>query len=168
MPENLRASLDEMTGRDVPVETHAERLEEIGAVFPHSVRVLATPSEEFNCVMHALGLIGRFEEPSGRPFGRYYADTAFLQTLIDRGVLRPDEEREGAVVTWSASGSIRHVGLVASPGRAVSKWGIGNLYEHGLLEAPASYGSDLAFYGPADPEDAMDCLNRMYGVKPPE
>ncbi len=160
--------LDEMTGREVPVEEHPARLEETARIVPHSIRVLPTPSEEFNCVMYALGLIGRIDEPSGRPFGRYYADTAFLQTLIDRGVLLPDEETEGSVVVWSASGLIRHVGLVAAPGRAVSKWGIANLYEHGLFEVPASYGSELAFYGQADPEESMACLCRFYGVKPPE
>jgi hypothetical protein len=133
---------------------------------PHSIRILPAPSDEplteFNCVMHALGLIGRIDDPSGKPpFNGWYADTNFLRWLIARGLLGPCEPAAGAIVTWSAGSVLRHVGVVVAPNRAISKWGVGHLWEHGLLEVPASYGDDLAFYHPIDPESALRHLKSV-------
>jgi hypothetical protein len=90
--------------------------------------------------MHALGLVGRIDGPSGRPFIRWYADMVFLRSFIDRGILKPCTPTPGALVTWSSADGLKHVGVLAAPNRATSKWVVGYLFEHGLLEVPASYG----------------------------
>jgi hypothetical protein len=97
------------------------------------------------------------------PLGRYYASTQFLQSLIDNGVLRPCDAIGGALITWSSPAGLRHVGVLTTPDRAVSKWSIGYLCEHGLLEVPATYGDKLAFYSPLGPDqDAVEQLARFH------
>jgi hypothetical protein len=162
----LRILLDEITADVALLGSFPARLTTIATETPHSIQVLAAPGDDLlaepNCVMHALGLIGKLEDPC-TPLGRYYANTQFLQSLIDNGVLRPCDAAAGALVTWSSPAGLRHVGTLTGPDRAVSKWSIGYLCDHGLLEVPASYGDELAFYSPlgAD-QDALQHLARFH------
>ena len=149
MQGNLRELLETMTGRDFPVDGRPAYLEEIALIVPHGIRPLTSPGDEplgdFNCVMYALDIVGCFTEPCS-PLGRFYADTAFLSTLIQNRDLVPAEESEGVLAIWSGNGTVKHVGIVLSRGKVVSKWGIGHLYEHGLLEVPQSYGDEIDFF----------------------
>lgn len=164
----LRELLEEMTG-SLATELHPARLNEIALEAPHGISILPPPFgetlEDFNCVMYALDLVGTIEDPSGRPFGRFYADTQFLSSLIDAERIVQTGEIEGALVIWFDNGRVGHVGLAREPGRAVSKWGIGHLYEHGYFEIPKSYGSDVRFFEPLDSETAFQLLTRYYGVR---
>jgi hypothetical protein len=166
MSERLRILLDEITADVGALRSFPAHLTAIADEAPHRIQVLAPPSDDLltepNCVMHALGLIGKLEDPC-TPLGRYYANTQFLQSLIDSGVLRPSDPVDGALVTWSSPGGLRHVGVLATPDRAVSKWSIGYLCQHGLLEVPATYGNNLAFYSPLGPDqDALALLARFH------
>jgi len=165
MSERLRVILEDITHDGTPVETHPAKLEALSLVVPHSIRVQPTPHAEplgdFNCVMHALDLTARLETPN-RLSGYFYADTVFLGSLIQRAILRPCAETEGAIVVWSVAGAIKHVGIVVAYGRASSKWGIGYVYEHGLLEVPKGYGDALAFYGPLESEVALNHLTQYW------
>jgi hypothetical protein len=163
MGDRLRTLLDELTSDPgVTIQAYPERLAAIAAEIPHSVRIipaaLGEPLDDFNCVMYALGIVGALEYPC-RPFGEYYADTAFLRSLIDAGELRPCEPSSGALVTWSSALGLQHVGVLIAPGRATSKWGRGHLCEHGLLEVPLSMGDRLAFYTLS--MEPGDVLNRL-------
>jgi hypothetical protein len=112
--------------------------------------------------MYALGLVGALEHPC-RPFGQYCANTAFLRSLIDCGVLEPCEPSPGALVTWSSAASLKHVAVLTASDRAASKWGCGHLCEHGLLEVPADMGNLLAFYSCSlGPADAFEHLARFH------
>jgi hypothetical protein len=167
MRERLSALLEEMT-ETLATELHAVRLGEIALEVPHGVLILPAPCDpldDCNCVMYALGLVGMIEDPSGRPFGKFYADTVFLSSLIDGGNLVPTEEVDGALVVWYLNGTVRHIGISQTRGRAASKWGIGHLLEHGLFEIPKSYGNDIRFFEPIDPDRAFLLLSRYYGVK---
>jgi hypothetical protein len=42
---------------------------------------------------------------------------------------------------------VTHIGIVNGSGRARSKWGIGQLYEHALMEVPIQYGDDVESIG---------------------
>ena len=169
MENDLRELLETMTGSDLAVELHPSRLAEISLAVPHSIAVQPAPCgeplEDFNCVMYALDLVGMINDSSGRPFGKFYADTPFLSYLIGSGRLAPTAESKGALAVWSDNGHVKHVGVITNAGRAASKWGIGNLYEHGVFEIPKSYGNEIAFYEPLDSETAFDLLCRHYGVK---
>ena len=166
--DRLRALLEDMTHDGSPIDSHPDRLAAIAQGVPHSIRVLPAPYDEpldqFNCVMHALGLIARLESPC-TPLGRFLADTTFLRRLIDDGVLRGSKARSGAIVVWSTADAIKHVGLLVTESRAVSKWGIDHLCEHGLFEVPSSYGDRLSYYDPLDPEESIAQLGRIYGSR---
>jgi hypothetical protein len=87
MRDRLRNLLEEMTGIS-DTERHAARLGESAVEVPHGVSILPAPCiplDECNCVMYALGLVGMIDDPSGRPFGKFYADTVFLSALIESG-----------------------------------------------------------------------------------
>ena len=41
-----------------------------------------------------------------------------------------------------------HIGRIKSPGRVLSKWGYGHVYEHTLDEVPVEYGEHVRFFRP--------------------
>jgi hypothetical protein len=49
-----------------------------------------------------------------------------------------------------------HVGRLITPDRAVSKWGVGLLYEHDLSEVPEQYGDEVQFFRNPGPDASMD------------
>jgi hypothetical protein len=163
---NLRELLEAMTDRDFPVENQIAYLEEIAGSVPHRIRPLPSPDgeplDDYNCVMYALDIVGCLVEPCS-PLGRYYADTAFLSSLIALDELVDTEESEGAIVIWSTDATVKHVGIVVFPGRAASKWGRGHLYEHDLFEVPQSYGDDVAFFKRPSFDQVSEMLQRRFG-----
>lgn len=168
MNNRLRALLEERVNNpDVSVELHGSKLAEIKSEVPHSILIRSAPLDEplpeFNCVMYALDLVGKIADPSGRPMGRWYADTLFMRALIDRGILKPSNPIIGSLVTWSASGTLKHCGVLIAKERAISKWGIGHLYEHSVLEVPSSFGTELAFYTALESEEAVNQLAQHCG-----
>jgi hypothetical protein len=159
MIPNLRELLDE-TVSDLekhPLETHSERLREIASITPHSIVVLDStePIGRFNCVMHALGLVGRMAE---YPHPLWVAKTAFVSYLIGKEVLKGCEAQPGALVAWSTSEGLKHLGRLVEPYRAESKWGLGILCQHALKELPIRYGDRSGFYTPPTPETVLEHL----------
>lgn len=165
MTNTLPALLEEMTQDITQIGTHPARLEAMAHEVSHSIRILPAPFSEplgeFNCVMYALGLTAKIETPC-RPLGHFYADTVFVRSMIDHLILRPRAEADGALVVWSLAGTIKHIGVSVAPGRAASKWGIGHVYEHGVLEVPTSYGDALSFYGAIEPGDVLHHLLKYW------
>jgi hypothetical protein len=151
MRDVLRTLIEEMV-RDLntnPLATHPERLREITAISPHTILPLpsAEPLEKYNCVMHALGLVGKMGE---YPHPLLAATTPFVNYLIDNA-LQPCDPKIGALVVWSSAGVIRHIGKLIALCRAESKWGHGILCTHGLEELPQRYGDVSGYY------DATQC-----------
>jgi len=166
MSQRLRALLDKLTDNDVTkLASFPAGLAAISAEAPHSIRILSAPSSdpntEPNCVMYALGLIGKLEDPC-TPLGRYYADMRFLRSLIDSGVLHPCSPTSGCLASWSSPGGLKHIGKLVTAYRAASKWGIGYVCEHALLEVPANYGDHISYYAPLKPDDALEHLARFH------
>ncbi len=154
MPGNrrLRERLEQMT-RSTDVIAHPKALQELKRDHPHGIRVHPSPNDEplgrYNCVMYALGLVGRMREPLR--IWSFRVDLDFLYRLTDEGYLTASTEpKSGSLVIWSSAHGVKHVGILASPERAISKWGIGLLLEHALHEVPASYGDHLTYYDPPD------------------
>jgi hypothetical protein len=76
--------------------------------------------------------------------GPVYASTGFVQRLIDHDTLEQlDQPLAGALVVYRFSGAVTHIGRMISCDRIESKWGIGHLYRHALLEVPSQYGDEL-------------------------
>lgn len=80
-----------------------------------------------------------------------HPNTHFLKFLKDRTILLPvDRLSAGLVVTYSNAKGIRHVARAISKSMAESKWGLGHLYRHALMEVPSSYGSKLSYFTSPD------------------
>lgn len=154
MPGNrrLRERLEQMT-HNTDVSAHPKSLQELKWDYPHEIRVQPSlddePLDRYNCVMYALGLVGRMREPLR--IWSFKVDLDFLCRLTNEGYLTVSTEpKSGGLVVWSSTHGVKHVGILAGPERAVSKWGIGLLLEHALHEVPASYGDHLTYYDPPD------------------
>lgn len=148
-----------------PLETHAARLAEIARTVPHTISPLRSTEslEKYNCVMHALGLIGRitfYEHPL------LLSRLAFVNHLVESKALQTCEPRTGALVTWSSQEGLQHIGRLISPSRAKSKWGLGILCEHGLYEIPLRYGDVSGYYCPIESSSALDYLMRWVFGEP--
>jgi hypothetical protein len=157
----LRTLIEEMV-RDLdanPLDAHPERLKEIARIVPHTISPLGSPAplEKYNCVMHALGLLGRVTE---YPQLKRMANTEFVSYLVTN-VLQPCEPRPGALVAWSLAGEIKHIGRLIAPNRAESKWGDSILCAHDLDEIPLRYGEVSGFYGPIEPDSVLEHLDRF-------
>lgn len=154
----FRDHLDQVTS-DPDVNTHAASIADLRRDYPHTVEGLPSdrPLPSYNCVMHALGLIGLTQV--GVSPG-HAAPVQFVQYLIDNGHLTSCKARPGAVVTWSTSGKLTHIGkLTTDPRRAESKLGLGPLLSHRLDEVPSRYGELSGYYAPIPPEEARRQLD---------
>jgi hypothetical protein len=161
MDSELRALIEQMVG-DLdanPLETHPARLKEIAQVTPHTISPIPStePLERYNCVMHALGLVGKMTE---YPHPLLVARTRFVSYLVSN-VLRPCEFQVDALLTWSSEGAIKHIGKLIAPNRAESKWGTGILCVHGLDEVPLRYGSVSGCYTSIESDCVLDHLHRF-------
>jgi len=162
--ENLRELLGARIGQNTDLKTHAAALDDIAKVEAHSVKLVEpapVPAEDdFNCVIDALDLS---LEQATSPSGRYHADLSFLQNLIDTNILIASEAdfAEGDLAVYFLEGRVKHVGTALRGRRIRSKWGCGHVYEHRLLEVPASYGNEIRWYRPIDPDLAYEQLRQF-------
>lgn len=167
MCSRLRTSLDEIASdiKRYPLETQCERIRELAEVQPHSVVCLhrSVPLRGYNCVMHALGLVGRMAEYD--PWVLDHAPPRYVNHLIETGVLIPCQAQAGALITWSTAEGLKHVGKLTAPDRAESKWGQGVLCQHGLEELPIRFGAVSGFYSTIGPETALEYLRRFHAAE---
>jgi hypothetical protein len=168
----LRERLREITENGKP-DTHPGLIDRLRRVSPHSIEIVKSnaPIERYTCAMYAFDLVENDEYASivlasPKPV---YASTEFVQRLIDRGMLEPlTRPQNDSLVVYRWKGSVTHIGRMLSAERALSKWGIGHLYRHALLEVPSQYGDETEFYRPIDADttlDAMADFAREHGVR---
>ncbi len=174
MEVTIRDLLQEITHEAI-VGQHAPRIEEARAQFGHSIAVLTTEGDNrcYNCVMYALGIEADREYFVMSTYcpEHVHASTDFLQFLYDEGhFVERQESAPGCLIVYSHKGRFRHIGRIVGEGRVRSKWGIGHLYEHTLLKAPNSYGTEIRFFEPVDRDNALDAFYayaKRRGVKFP-
>lgn len=160
--DELRIKLFEITNNGRP-ETHIELIRQLGDRIPHTVEVRDGPAiiERYTCVMHAFNLIENQEYADIiRAAPQYvFASTDFLQRIIVREELLQREQPEaGGLVVYLSNHCAKHIGRMITPDRVESKWGIGHLYQHGIWEVPAQYGSEVKYFESLDTEDALDAF----------
>lgn len=181
MRQALRLHLQVLTDR-LPCHLHAASVQRLAAAHASAhVRALseagAPPQPLYNCVMHALDLVGRFEPPLQRLQGleyRYVVDTAFLRQALALGVIDGErslaEAMPGDLVVYFGRSDHprarlpRHVGKYLGRHKGmdlcVSKWGPGGLYEHGLWDLPLQLGDSARFFPPPQPHRVLALLHR--------
>ena len=169
---DLRSRLTEITSNGLP-NSHPRLIDQLQLDHVHGIEFVSFPVaiERYTCAMHAFDLV-EDEEYAGLVLASpapVYASTGFVQRLIDRGVLeRLAQPQSSALVVYRLGRTVKHIGRTLSPERCESKWGIGHLYRHGLLEVPSDYGDCLEFYRAIDRDSALDELvifAREHGVQ---
>lgn len=135
------------------VAQHATLLQGIVANHPHSINIEHSPHpiDRYTCLMHAFDFTGKAEYIAIADYGlgRVYAGADFAHWLFANGKLEEISNQEalsGDLVIYSKNGNFKHVGVLQPHGRVTSKWGIGHLYNHEILEVPESYGVDVKYY----------------------
>ncbi len=159
---SLRARLREITENGAP-NGHAQLIEQLRQAYVHSIEVVASPApiSRYTCAVHALDLVEDEEYESivmASP-RHVFASPGFVQRLIDRHALEQiGQPQAGRLVVYRSAGAVIHIGKMLSPERVESKWGIGHLYRHGLLEVPLHYGDEIEFFNGVDLDTVLDEL----------
>jgi len=146
----LRKKLQQMTEVE-DVSRHPALLVSLTRECPNTVAVLDSrhPIRRYTCLMHVFDFAEKDEYAAiaTRDGGRIFAASVFAHWLLDNGLLEEvsqvDVQSGDIVLYFGGDGRFKHAGLSAGNGRVISKWGIGYLFEHGLLEVPDSYGSQV-------------------------
>jgi hypothetical protein len=156
----LRTRLREITENGAP-DTHPQLIDELRQTHPHSIEVVESPApiSRYTCVVHSLDLVEdeEYETIVLASPKHVFASPGFLQRLIDCEVLNHiGQPQPGSLVVYRAEGAATHVGKMLSPDRVESKWGIGHLYRHALLEVPSH--DELQFFNAIDADTVLDEL----------
>lgn len=117
----------------------------------HKIKVISEFTDweggQFTCFQFALGLSEDRELIDFKNKNPVYDagfDSCFVNYLITNGLLT--QNNNGSLVIYFFDGWPKHAARFVGSGRAISKWGLGNVYEHELYEVPESYGDDTKTY----------------------
>ncbi len=72
-------------------------------------------------------------------------NSQFIRLLIDKKVII--EKEEGDIIIYFENGNPSHAGIfIKEEEKVLSKWGVGHIWKHNILEVPASYGKKYNFF----------------------
>lgn len=159
----LRQKLDEITNED-DVNKHVQLLRELSEESENTIQVLRSAHQvsRYTCMVYIFDFV---EDEYYESIATYFqiiqviAGTEFVTYLIDKEGLTEislNQIEGDDIVIYSKDGNITHGGKITEDKRVNSKWGIGNLYNHEVLEVPLKYGSDIRYFKTIDKEIAMD------------
>jgi hypothetical protein len=134
----------------VPVERHEDFVEELRQRWPHSISMVDR-ARPYTCFQYAFSL---HDPPAvvrtiGIVHKDIYPSPEFVEYLVAHTLTPVLGEASGIgdVVLYRDGRDPRHAGILH--GRGVrSKWGIGHLWDHALLEVPGSYGDAVDYFRP--------------------
>lgn len=125
----------------------------------HLIREISNDSDWeylFNCHAYALGIanhpdylaLATAPEFLHSPIvGEEIFDDAHKMGLID--LRQPGHCKANDLLTYFDEGGHTHTAIVVEPDKLLkSKWSTDKIYEHGMLEVPACYGSPSRIYSP--------------------
>lgn len=158
----LRERLKQITETE-DISTHSILLEELSSEIHNTIQILESeyPIDRYTCFIYVLNFTEDPEYINIASFGigRVFAGTAFMNYLVDKNYLKEVTEgdaKEGDIVVYYNDNEIKHAGIFKSKNRVISKWGIGNLYEHSNYEVPSQYGDTIRYYKKLDKETALN------------
>jgi hypothetical protein len=147
---------------------HRADLKIISDEIPNTIRILdnGLAVDRYTCGMHALGLeeSEEYAEVAGYGLGLVYAGREFFEWVVTGQHLHQamaGKAAGGDLVMYFDQDRWTHVGRLITPDRAVSKWGVGLLYEHDLSEVPEQYGDEVQFFRNPGPDASMDPLRQL-------
>ena len=133
------------------VAKHPALLAKLTGKCPNSIRIVEPPPpiKQYTCLMHVLDFTDKPEFISIAKVVHIHAGPGFAHWLIEGGHLvdvSQTEAQEGDLIFYFSEDSFEHAGLLCPGDRVRSKWGLGHLYDHKILEVPMSYGTEMKFY----------------------
>ena len=169
----LRVVIDEINkinSKDI----HRSALEGLHTSLGHQIVMLQGDPhwlDSFNCFAFALGLV---DEPRYQDLYQLHqqatlADSAFVTGLVEDGHLSEIPARDArsrTIVLYFKDGCLQHGGPIEAGSRRIrSKWGLSELYEHGLWEVGASYGTQVRYFTVPDPHRIIALLEGYIGTE---
>lgn len=163
MTAALRTRLQELTsGPAASLDEMPDLIAELAKEIPHSIELVRNPPplsiSRYNCFEFAFGLAG---DPRvhvlSENLSHACCNSEFAASLA-RSLLAPvAPPSTGDLILYHYDQQITHAGVMTD-GLIISKWGIGQLWRHGIFEVPAQYGSAVSFHrAPA----SADVLNHF-------
>jgi hypothetical protein len=158
----LRRKLENIT-KNNSVDQQPRLIEALRKEIPHTIQIAVSelPIEKYTCIPYAFDLSNNpdYSEISKLGMGRVFASMDFVGYLLNKKSLA--EKCQNGVTTndivlYFAQDNVMHAGKVVNIDRLISKWGIGNLYEHDLYEVPESYGNEVRFFRMLDKHKALE------------
>jgi len=159
--KTLRQRLRMMTESGRAPNEHHDDLKAITQEISNTIRILdhKLAEDRYTCGMHALGLEKSedYAAIAGHGLGLVYAGRDFFEWIIAKQQLNEvTGASDGDLVMYFSQGRWTHIGRLMGPERAVSKWGVGLLYEHDLPEVPEQYGDEVRFFCHPGPDASLD------------
>ncbi|MFA6410351.1 MAG: SEC-C metal-binding domain-containing protein [Candidatus Buchananbacteria bacterium] len=129
-------------------DSHESLINKLKDQFFHSIQIIesVSPNREKNfvCFMHAFDLRdsviikNEMRKKLEVTFG-----SDFISWLIDKGYLT--QNKNANIVIYFDDKIPKHAGLVIG-NKIISKWGMGNTWQHDLWEVPSSYGNSFDYF----------------------
>ena len=157
----LRQALDEITNLpDTEIPRHPEMIEALREQHGHTIHPAIDPDHAelglptYTCFMHAFRLARSeiaYRIASCLP--STFPGSDFVDYLAHTRLREKPSGATGDVVVYWADGRPSHAGVLRD-GRVVSKWGIGQLWDHLVFEVPAKYGDRTRYFEPVDQRES--------------
>lgn len=126
-------------------DQHLKEIEGLRPLHAHTIRFVEKRRDQ-TCATYALSLT---DEPIYRAVAglcNIYAGKDFMRWMIENHLQEISEPPDGCLVSYFFGTEWKHIGVIATSARVISKWGTYPLYEHALAEVPEDYGNHVAFY----------------------
>jgi hypothetical protein len=163
----LRRRLREMTESGHEPHQHRDELRTITEEIPNTIRVIDSglPECGYTCGMFALGFeeSEEYAEIAGYGLALVFAGPECFEWFLANHLLVEVARQHVAaddLVMYFSDGRWTHIGRVAGPDRAMSKWGVGLLCEHDFSEVPEQYGDAVRFFRNPGTDASMDLFVR--------
>jgi hypothetical protein len=160
--QSLRTELQNLTLIS-DVHQHRDLLERLSKKIPNSIRILESSHsiDLYTCFVYAFEFTNDpiYLGIASFGLGRVFASPDFVRYMIEKGYLYAVDcasVSKGNLIIYYRDGGVTHGGKFDGNGRVVSKWGIGHLYEHDILEVPECYGNEFRCYKEIATEKALN------------
>lgn len=118
-----------------------QRIEELRTRCVHTIKWVEDAGlNKSDCFAYALGIPSKLLAVPDRIILVKFFNSKLIQIL--EVVPNP---LEGGLVLYLSDGVPQHIGVMRGE-RVISKWGKNPVYNHELLDLPASYGNDIRYF----------------------
>jgi hypothetical protein len=158
MSDALRKALDSIASGPLHQATpdHCEKVEKLRMEFHHSIRFVDHGKEGQRCFDYVLDIhpdliADAWNGKLFKPFIVWYCEKSLIQ------------DPNGEVAIYFDKQEPKHGGVYRDQ-RITSKWGSNPIYEHGIMEVPASFGDKVLRYRkPSQKEANRDFIKFVRG-----